>query len=891
MKKTLLLTFIAVLFFTNSNGQNSLWEKVSQSKINNLPKMDRASIPSKYDLYSLNFNALKTQLQNAPLASSNIQSNVIVTFPNSNGEMQNYRIYEAPIMEAGLSVKFPDIKSYSGKGVEDPTASIRFSTTIFGLHVMSLSGNSGTFYIDTYTKDLNNYIVYNRNSVTGSKTFSCLVEDDAEAIAAKTTPNVTLVNDGLFRVYRLAMACTIEYAAYHITAAGVGGGTLAQRKAAVLAAMNVTMTRVNGLYERDMSLRMNLVANNDLIIFVTSDNFTNDSSTNLIAESQSEIDTYIGSANYDIGHTVSTGGGGLAGLGVVCIAGSKGRGITGSPAPVGDPYDIDYVAHEMGHQFGGQHTFNNDCGGNRSTSSSVEPGSGTTIMGYAGICAPDIQSNSDVYFHAISIAQMTTVVTTTATCSVNTASGNTAPVVDAGLNYTIPNGTAFILKGTASDANGDALTYCWEQTNTQVSTQPPTQTATTGPNFRSRPPSTSPNRYMPVFSEVLAGNLAPTWEVIPTVARSFTFALTVRDNRTPNGGQTNRDNMIVTCAAVGPFTITNPSVENVSWGLGSSQTITWNVAGTTANNINTANVNILLSTDGGATFPTVLAANTPNDGTQTVTMPTTAAPYCRIMIEAVGNIFYAVSKSVALGYTIATTCNTYTNTTPLVVPDGVGANSPGAIVSNSINVPITGTISDVNIGLNVSHTYPQDLIIAINNPGNTTQVPVWSRACAGNDNFNVTLSDGAAAFSCAANMTGTFAPSSPLAPFNGGSTLGTWSLLAGDFYNDDTGTINSWSIEVCAQTLTLLTEDFGLDQFVLYPNPGNGNFNIRFNSSSSNEIGVVVHDIRGREIFSRNYQNTGTFEQNVQLTSVQAGVYLVTVKDGNRKEVKKLIIE
>ena len=315
-----------------------------------------------------------------------------------------------------------------------------------------------SYYIDTYTKDLENYIVYGRNNISSGTFFSCLNPDEEIAPRLLETSSVA-ANDGRFRQYRLAMACTIEYAAYHINAAGVGAGTLAQRKAAVLAAMNVTMTRVNGLYERDMSLRMNLVANNDLVIFVTSDNFDNDTSTILIDQSQVEIDAAIGSANYDIGHTVSTGGGGLAQLNSPCTS-NKARGITGSPAPVGDPFDIDYVAHEMGHQFGATHTQNNNC--NRSAGTAVETGSGNTIMGYAGICAPDVQSNSDAHFHTVSLNQMMTFTTSTGNCAPNALNGNTPPAVNAGVDRTIPKGTPFILfPQSVTDANGLSLIHIW----------------------------------------------------------------------------------------------------------------------------------------------------------------------------------------------------------------------------------------------------------------------------------------------------------------------------------------------------------------------------------------------------------------------------------------------
>jgi subtilisin-like proprotein convertase family protein len=897
MMKKLQLLLIFILFTSLSLGQNSLWTKVSEEKLSGLVKMERASVPSVYQVMHLDYNAFKESLIGAPIDTESQISNTIVSLPNSKGELSRFRVFEAPIMEKGLADRYPDIKSYVAVGIDKPTERLRFSVTLFGLHVMSTSSDEGTYYIDTYTKDLNNYILYNRKDLHTVRTFACHFQDNHEEIAEQNrtaVENQILATDGVFRQYRLAMACTIEYAAFHVTAAGLGAGTLAQKKAAVLAAMNVTMTRVNGIYERDMSLRMNLVINNDVIIFIDSDSFSNTNAGQLINESQTVINNAIGSANYDIGHTVSTGGGGLAGLGVVCNSTNKARGITGSPSPVGDPYDIDYVAHEMGHQFGGPHTFssNDDTAGNcdsgnNSPANSVEPGSGSTIMAYAGICEENVQSNSDAYFHAVSIASMNAVMIGTGNCAPQAANGNNPPVISALTNYTIPQGTAFVLTGNATDANaGASLTYCWEQTNAAAGTNFPTATQTTGPVYRSLNPTTSNKRYFPNFQSVLSGNLAPTWEVTPTVGRTLNFALTVRDNQTPTGGQTARANMTVTTvAAAGPFAVTSPAA-NASWNTNSSQTITWNVAGTTANGINTANVNILLSTDNGVTFTTLLA-NTTNDGSQVVTMPATPAVNCRILVEAVGNVFYAVSPNFSIGYTITNVCNSYTMNTTFAIPDN---NTTYTV--RSINVPTTSNISDVNLAVNLTHTYVSDLQIILQGPmTTTTQSSIFSQSCTTNDNINATFDDQGAAIVCAPTITGNVTPSTPLNIFNGLNPNGNWLVGIRDVGALDTGSVVSYTLTVCSQTATLSSDSFGLENFTLYPNPNNGNFNIQFNSNSGNEIKINVHDIRGREIFNKSYDNNGFFNENLQLNNAQSGIYLVTIQDGSSKVTKKIVIE
>ncbi len=745
MKNKLLLLF-TVLIYVNSFAQKSLWTKTSEDRLQILNKMERSSMPKQYELFSLDFSQLKLQLLNAPLDSENNQSNLIISFPNPNGKLVNYRIYESPIMEKGLADKFPGLKTYSGKNIENPAESIRFSVTVFGLHFMSLTGEKGTFYIDTYTKDLNNYIIYTKQNIVPTTNFECHVLDNSvEKTIRSVESNISnRASDSFFRTYRLAMACTTEYAAFHVNAAGLSGGTLTQKKAAVLSAMIVTMARVNGVFETDLSLRMNLVANNDFIIFIDSDDFDNSNTNNaLLNQSQTVIDATIGSSNYDIGHTVSTGGGGVAQLQSPCGSG-KARGITGQGSPVGDTFDIDFVAHEMGHQWGANHTQNNAC--NRNSATAVEPGSGSTIMSYAGICAPNIQANSDALFHAISIAEIVSFITGTGgNCAVAVPNGNSAPVVNAGIDYTIPKGTAFILKGSATDANGDTLTYCWEQTNNQTSTQPPTQTATVGPNFRSLPPSLSPDRYMPTLSSVVAGVLNPTWEVVPTVARTLNFALTVRDNKIVNGGQTGRDDNVITVnGTAGPFLVSSPNTV-VSFIGNTSQTITWAVAGTTANGVNCANVEILLSTNGGVSFPITLLAGTPNDGTQALTIPNLAGTTNRIMIKGSNHIFYDVSNT---NFTITTgTPETSAPTAPTLSASGTtqtttilswtGATDNVAVTSyniyqNGILVGTTNVSSYTVIGLNPATVYAftvkakdadGNLSISSNNVNVTTQAP------------------------------------------------------------------------------------------------------------------------------------------------------------------------
>ena len=639
--KLLSLAMLAVTSLTFA--QDGLWKKVSSSK---KPALEsRMQLPEK-NLFDLDVTNLKGQLKNAPSRNAR-NSSVSISLPNADGVLENFRIYENPTMDSALAAKYPDIKSYIGIGIDNPTATAYFSMSPLGFKSMVLSADKSAVFIEPVSTDLKTYSVYKKADKKQSLTpFECKVIDKIEPSISGATlrPNA---DDATLRTFRLAMSVTGEYTVYF-------GGTKAQ----ALAAINNSMTRVNGVFEKDFAVRMVLIANNDAVIYTSASTdpysvASTGSGGAWNAELQSTLTSVIGEANYDVGHLFgASGGGGNAGcIGCVCTNGQKGSGYTspGDGIPSGDNFDIDYVAHELGHQFGANHTFSHS---NEGTGVNMEPGSGSTIMGYAGITSQDVQPHSDAYFHAASIQQVTNNIKTK-TCQTNTATGNSVPTANAGLDYTIPKSTPFMLTGSGTDANGDALTYIWEQFDNASSAQTGASSAAsatkaTGPIFRSYTPSTSPVRYFPQMSSVLTGATTTagteiTVEALPSVARTINFRFTTRDNRA-GGSANNSDDMIVTVnTTAGPFSVSSPNTA-VSYAGGSSQTVTWVVGGTTANGVNCANVDVLISTNGGTTWSTLLAA-TPNDGTQAVTMPNTAGTTNRIMVKGSNHIFFDVSNT------------------------------------------------------------------------------------------------------------------------------------------------------------------------------------------------------------------------------------------------------
>ena len=692
-----LLTITSVAF---SQNKTTIWN--ATTKKNNMVALDSRMRLPENNLFNLNLLSLKTNLNNAPARRANSKdSNTIVSIPNADGVLERYRVYENSNMDLALAARYPQIKSYMGVGIDNPSATAYFSVSPLGFKSMVLSPDKSAVFIEPISADLGTYTVYRKSDKAQSLTpFECSVIDEvAPQIDAMARPNA---DDAVLRTFRLAMSCTGEYTTYF-------GGT----KALALAAINNSITRCNGVFEKDFGARLIIIANTDLVIYTSASTDPYSASSSMSqwnSQLQSTLTSVIGDSNYDIGHLFgATGGGGNAGcIGCICSSG-KGSGIT-SPAdgiPSGDNFDIDYVAHEIGHQMGANHTFTQS---NEGTGVQMEPGSGSTIMGYAGITSLDVQPHSDAYFHAISIQQVTNNLKAK-TCSVNIATGNAVPTASAGLDYTIPKSTPFLLTAVGTDANGDALTYNWEEMDNQTTSAAPSATKTTGVNFRSYNSTTSPTRYFPRMASVLTGATTTagselTVESLSSVARSLNFRVTVRDNRA-GGPANNSDDMIVTVnATAGPFTVSSPNTA-VSYVGGSTQTVTWNVAGTTANNVNCANVDILISTNAGTSWTTLLAA-TPNDGTQAVTIPNTPGTTNRIMVKGTNHIFFDVSNT-NFTITAGSAPDTTAPTAPTLSASGTTETTTNLSWSGATdNVAVTGYDiykDDVLLGSTASTSY------------------------------------------------------------------------------------------------------------------------------------------------------------------------------------------
>lgn len=648
--------------------------------------------PTSYSAYTLDRAGMASALASAPSefsAAARRGGGVTISLPTPSGDFQRFRIESSPVMEPGLAAEHPEIQTYAGQGIDDPTESIRLDLTPLGFNA-SVRGDDGAWYVDPYYHLSQSLYISYFGEALGSDPHGTFV-DHGTAGESKTTATTDFPNLSVgtqLRTYRLALASDPGYYTFF----GSSNDNVTAAKVALI-------NRIDEIYTSELSIKLVLVDGNDALNYDTQTEFSNAGYTSdecdddMLTDNQAAVTAAIGSGNYDIGHIVlGADGGGLAAVGVVGSATQKAEGCTGITTPVGDQFAVDYVAHEMGHEFGAFHTFNgfdDNCGyGNRDESTSVEPGSGSSIMAYAGICGnDDLQPHSDPYFSAASFDQIETYTSATNANSPGnngtvTSTGDSAPVVttDPG-PYTIPTRTPFALTGSATDADNDPLTYMWEQIDPELdSTGTNLQNAnkTSGPLFRQfgtaldvgsydggsydaageNDPTSDPTRVFPDMAQILANNTDANTGACPGGALSLVdcysewlptsvypgpmhFRLTARDNR---GGVANADTQVNVATGAGPFLVTSPNTD-VTYQGGSQQTVTWDVAGTDQSPVSTSSVDILLSTDGGQTFPTTLVSSTPNDGSDTVTIPNVDTSQARIEVRAHGNVYFDVSDT------------------------------------------------------------------------------------------------------------------------------------------------------------------------------------------------------------------------------------------------------
>jgi len=572
-----------------------------------------------------------------------------------DGTQTSYSIVESPIMEAALAEKYSEIKSYLVDGIDDPGAFGRVDMSPKGFRGMIYT-SQGRIFIDPDWQNptIQRYRSHKSSGDADNSGFQCSAN---QLVSNRTyTPVHSFGTQnriaGNLIAYRLAVSATQEY----VLAPNVNSNGAGNELSDALAEINTAINRVNLIYQRDLGIRLVLVADNEDIIDVdgTSDLVGfNDNGLAMLAVNQAWIDSEILSANYDIGHVFTTGGGGVASIQAVCNDLIKAQGVTGLPDPTGETFYIDFVAHEIGHQFGAEHTFNGttaSCSSNRSLfATTFEPGSGSTIMAYAGICgAENVQNTADATFHAGSISQINNFVAGAGNCNtlIPIAPANTDPTANAGIDRTIPLNTSFQLQGTGGDTDGDTLSYQWDQMDAGTATSSTTLGDDFGDNalFRSYLPQPTGDRDFPALGTQVADGPIDLSEALPCTSRIINFLLTVRDNKS---GQATDDVRLTVDGASGPFRITSFNTAQTIFTT-SPLIFNWDVANTNTGAVSCANVDVDLltfSADHKTFAVTQLLSNVVNNGNQIITLPDNSNSNARFRVSCVGNIFYDVSDT------------------------------------------------------------------------------------------------------------------------------------------------------------------------------------------------------------------------------------------------------
>ena len=580
----------------------------------------------------------------------------LLSLPNELGEMENFALSPVSVMRSDVAKKMPHILTYTGSSLDREGVRVRVTISQRGVSAWIQTPDEGHFFIQPETQK-NRHLAYRRTDKGQKNEFQChtkAIAPERTSHSKKTMATAQKAQTGTLKTFRIAVAATGEYTAYWGDDDDSNGTNQEDAYAAVVATLN----RVNEVFETDLGVRLELVTGSELMqVNAATDSFTG----NYNQEAQAFFSSQVGEANYDVGQLFGYGDAdGDAGcIGCICKNNQKGQAYTIHPfvslsggTYLNDYFDLDYVAHELGHQFGAYHTFSHV---NEGVGANMEPGSGTTIMGYAGLVGADnVRNHGDPYFHYVSIESINTVVAT-ASCAVDIPLGNTAPVVSAGPNYVIPKGTAYVLEAEGSDANGDALSYCWEQLDVgRIRSQDFGPQQKTGAMARSLPPTVTSKRFIPKWERVLSGTLVETnpntnsdWETVATTGRMLQWGITVRDRQPVamgQGGLVDQDDMqIQVDDSSGPFRVVSQNDPTV-WQSGNVEIVRWDVAGTAAAPVSTQSVTIQLSVDGSSDFTYTLLEETANDGEAVVVVPdginTTDA---RIKVAPLGNIYFAIN--------------------------------------------------------------------------------------------------------------------------------------------------------------------------------------------------------------------------------------------------------
>lgn len=651
MKKITILVSIGFLFLTlftfQLNAQTTLWTKSIDA--NHTNHLSKTNVTNKQGLlFDVHNQNLEKLLNKTSYRFSKKGNKTILSIPDQEREFKNYAIEQTETMHPDLAAKYPELKTYIGTSIDGSNDVIRFSYSAqTGLRGIITKSNKDIFHIKPITPQKHHF--YTSKKGKNDIDFTCETQKILKKSIFSESISISNANDGYLRKYRLAISTTGEFSSHFLDASEKNEH---EEKTKVMAVIVASVERINGIFERDFGITLQLVANNDTLVYLDAntdpysdpDNYR----VSIGTELQNTLDSKIGDSQYDVGHVFHKDSwftrGNSGGIGIVCVTNEKGSAHSSHTNPDEDSFNM-LFAHELGHQFGANHT-SNICyvaGG-----SAVEPGSGSTIMGYAGICNPDIQAYGDDYFNHINIYEVSNFIKTNTSCETRITTQNRPPVANAGSNYTIPKSTPFILEGIATDPDGkESLTYSWEQSDSETASGRafPETNWTQGAIFRSFPPSMSSTRYIPQLKDVLAGNLIPTWEVLPAVSRTLNFAFTVRDNA-PKAGQTDSDDKTITVASnSGPFIVTSQRTKE-TWKEGDWITVNWEVANTNIAPINARFVDILLSVDGGYTYPYVLQDNVLNNGARSFVFPKVKrSSLARVMVKASDNIFFAVNNT------------------------------------------------------------------------------------------------------------------------------------------------------------------------------------------------------------------------------------------------------